>query len=566
VEIADQVRYSEVMDPNDRLRSWKPRILFLCVLAILVLVGVIQYQWFGRSAAVEIEGTIRGLEAGIRQAVSREFQRYAPLVTDLEGLRRRDDLTPVETRNFLDRLWLLYGPEGTVPDLLLSVAYVVPGESTLYRLSRDQNWTRQAFPSDEAWSKDNQETNGFVVFRPSEKNTGPVLLLGLDVDGFFSRYILPSLAELYPGSQLSWASNQRDPPPREGSFNSQAYSFSPLSALFTGASLPRTLEVGIPKLVDLPWKGSRPPLRILSSWSVKLTLPADAPVLGVERRLAWNWLGSTLLLVVLAGAFGLILRQSARMTDLRRREKEFVASVSHELRTPLTVIRSAADNFSKGIVSNEKQVRYGQLILDQSLRLGRMIEEMLEFAQAETVPSQAPVQAYLIFESWLTELRPSLESLAAERQVQLIWDIAGVPASGRTNPSALRLILENLVVNALNHAYPASPGGELRTVRVTLKYLVPQRLELIVDDDGRGISSKEVKKVFEPFYRDQVSRDNQERGSGLGLFLAQRQARRMGGELRLESPWRRLDGTKKPGCRFTATVPFLAEGESNHGG
>jgi signal transduction histidine kinase len=94
---------------------------------------------------------------------------------------------------------------------------------------------------------------------------------------------------------------------------------------------------------------------------------------------------------------------------------------------------------------------------------------------------------------------------------------------------------------------------------VTLRHLVPDRLELTVDDDGRGISAKEAKKVFEPFYRDLVSRANQEKGSGLGLFLAQRQARRMGGDLKLESPWRRLDGSRRSGCRFQTVVPFTAE-------
>ena len=241
------------------------------------------------------------------------------------------------------------------------------------------------------------------------------------------------------------------------------------------------------------------------------------------------------------------------MADLRRREREFVASVSHELRTPLTVIRSEADNFAQGIVPTDRQSRYGRLILDQSVRLGRMIEEMLAFAQAEATVTSPAIQAPLVFERWLNELRPPLEALAQQHQVTLLWDVGGVPRSGLTDPEGLRLILDNLVINALNHS-----GSS--TVTIALKERLPEQLELTVADEGRGISSQEARKVFDPFYRDEVSRNNQERGSGLGLFLARRKARALGGNLTLESPWRGLDGVKRSGCRFTTRILLKAEG------
>jgi len=291
---------------------------------------------------------------------------------------------------------------------------------------------------------------------------------------------------------------------------------------------------------------------------------ANGPAASIEGRLAWNWFGSTLLLAVLDAAFGLVLGQAARLAAQRRREREFVASVTHELRTPLTVIRSAADNFTRGIVAAERQGQYGRLIMDQVLRLGRMIEEMLALAQTEAGSSSAPVEAPVVFGPWLDELRPPLEALAASRGVTLEWDTAGVPAAGKTDPDVLRLVVENLVVNAVNHAYPASSPGP-KPVRITLKYRLAGRLEVIVDDDGRGIAPREAQKVFDAFYRDEVSRNTQEKGSGLGLFLAQRQARRVGGSLTLETPWRRIDGVKRPGCRFVAALPLKPLEEEPHG-
>jgi len=549
------------MDTTSRLRSWTPRLAFLAFLAVLLLVGVIQYQWFSRSAAVEIEGTLRGLEGGLRQSVFREFQRYAPIAAQFETLQEDKHLSEAEIRSFLDRLWATYGPKGTSPHLISSLGYAIdrfpPQERTLDH--PDWGTGTGPLPGEDAATFHQGRGPGEMVF-----------FLAFDTSGFFADYVFPSLLEQFPGAQLGWAEPAPGPPPEGDSFNSRTYTFSPFSALLSGASVPRTLQVGVPRLAEFSFRDSRlrarteAPGRGPLVGNLQVTLPSDAPVLGIERRLAWNWLGSTLLLLFLGAAFVIVLGQSGRLATLRRREREFVASVSHELRTPLTVIRSAADNFTRGIVAPERQSQYGQLILDQSLRLGRMIEQMLSFAHAESGTIVAKVQAPMVFAPWLADLRPPLEAMATARQVQLTWDVAGVPRSGLTDPEGLRLILENLVVNAVNHAYPPVGIGDPRPVRITLRHLVPDRLELTVDDDGRGISPKEAKKVFEPFYRDQVSRDKQEKGSGLGLFLARHQARKLGGDLKLESPWRRLDGTRRSGCRFALTVPFRSE-EVSHG-
>ena len=61
--------------------------------------------------------------------------------------------------------------------------------------------------------------------------------------------------------------------------------------------------------------------------------------------------------------------------------------------------------------------------------------------------------------------------------------------------------------------------------------------------------------MFEPFYRGEIARRRHEKGTGLGLFLARRKARSLGGDLRLESPYRRADGVRAPGCRFTLELP-----------
>ncbi|HTH13343.1 MAG TPA: HAMP domain-containing sensor histidine kinase, partial [Spirochaetia bacterium] len=453
---------------------------------------------------------------------------------------------------------------GPAPGLLSWVGYQEAGSETWNRLD-GQGWSRIPAPT-----QGDRSAGSFARFQTDR--TSPNLLLGFDSVKFARTYAEPVLKEQYPGATLEWLTDAPDRGPPQGPGGSgRTYAFNPLAALTGGGGGPMAVSVPLPPFPEFAFRNFRFPDGVLTpggrgtQGQVKLTLASDGPATTIEQRLAWNWWGTTLLLLVLGAAFALVLRQTGRVADLRRREREFVASVSHELRTPLTVIRSAADNFSQGIVPPERQAKYGQLILDQALRLGRMVEHMLSFAQAEVGPS-APVWAPLAFRTWVAEIQPALENLAHDREVRLVWDVAGVPAGGRTDPDALRSILENLVVNAVNHAYPAPPGTGTRIVRVTLRFLVPNRLQLTVDDDGRGISPKEAKNVFEPFYRDQVSRNTQEKGSGLGLFLARRQARRLGGDLKLESPWRRTDGVRRPGCRFVLLIPFEAEGEEAHDG
>jgi len=110
----------------------------------------------------------------------------------------------------------------------------------------------------------------------------------------------------------------------------------------------------------------------------------------------------------------------------------------------------------------------------------------------------------------------------------------------------------NLVANALYHAY----GQEKGEVRVTGRISVPATLQVLVEDDGRGIAKAEAKLVFEPFYRDEECRSRHEKGSGLGLFIAKRKAELLGGRLSLESPYKRMDGSKRPGCRFKLELPI----------
>jgi signal transduction histidine kinase len=590
-----------------RLPELGLRVSIALIVIAIGLVGFIQFTWFRQSASVEIDGAYHSLNATVLQTMSREFQRYAPLLADLRDLGSDDGaLSDRGLRSLLERELGLYGPEGSVPRLISMVGTVAisdPGATSV--LVSAGTWEPEpspfALPIPD--SAQRQLADGGLVVcgggegpRGSEgpggerqfilAPAGPrrLAVIELDTEGFFASYTMPAVAGALPESKIEWSTDlhdgSRDPGVPVYRRQQPRRDFNPLLALFGGSPKERlTFAIVVPATMDafvmrgMGWfeswapgarsDGSYRPLqggegpdpRAAFSMRVARILVSSSSVVGsVERRLALNWLFSLLLLLGLGYAFAQAVIQKNKLGIISKREREFVASVTHELRTPVTAIRSAADNMRRGLVGQERMSAYGEMINAQSLRLGSMIEEVLLFSQVEGRDSQPPVPAPIQVEELEREIRAPLEAIARAEGIEVSWDFGSLPKLFLGDLDTIRLVLSNLVANALYHAYPGTEKGE---VRVTGKALLPDALQFSVEDDGRGIARKDASLVFEPFYRDEASRARHEKGSGLGLFIARRKARLLGGNLRLESPYERVDGVKRPGCRFVLELPFL---------
>lgn len=233
----------------------------------------------------------------------------------------------------------------------------------------------------------------------------------------------------------------------------------------------------------------------------------------------------------------LILAVAARKTQaLAARQQEFIASVTHELKSPLAVIRSAAENLADGVVTDRDQIlRYGSVIRRESGRLGRMVDSLLAYARVGDSGSRNLTTFNLsqtvlrVMETYATELKR--EGFKVELQVKPDLRIVG-------EQQAIELVVGNLVTNAIKHAsagaflavsldFEVSKGGSLRSKEPTPWAVLTLR------DAGPGISRKEQKLVFEPFYRGTVARSLQRPGSGIGLNLVRRIILAHGGTITL---------------------------------
>jgi two-component system phosphate regulon sensor histidine kinase PhoR len=269
--------------------------------------------------------------------------------------------------------------------------------------------------------------------------------------------------------------------------------------------------------------------------SVQLSPPRDA-TRSLVARAAPVTLGQS---ATLSAAI-LVLHD---ITDLRRADqvrRDFVANVSHELRTPLTAIRGYVEALSEGDVNAEESRRFLDVILRHTLRMERLVKDLLHLARLdagqETLePVSCDIRA--LIQSVVSDVMPSLDG----RQQRIEIAIAPGAETVRGDPAKLHDSLRNLVANASSY----SPERSVISVDVRR---IDAHITLSVSDQGPGIPEDDLVRVFERFYRVDKSRTRDPGGTGLGLAIVRHLIELHGGRVRVEN---RPEG----GARFTVELP-----------
>jgi len=255
----------------------------------------------------------------------------------------------------------------------------------------------------------------------------------------------------------------------------------------------------------------------------------DAAVGSVRRR---NLAVSFGILLLLGASVGFIVISSRRAQRLATQQMEFVAGVSHELRTPLAVICSAAENLADGVIDNRDQIkRYGGLIRDEGRRLTGMVEQVLEFAGAQSGKKTYDLrltELKCVVEDALTALYIPLVEGGFEVEMHIAADLPMVNADA----AALSRAIQNLVNNAMKYS------GDSRWIGLSIENVRSEReggIQIKVSDRGLGIPTTELPHIFEPFYRGKEVVASQIHGNGLGLSLVKHIAEAHGGQVTVES-------------------------------
>ena len=236
-------------------------------------------------------------------------------------------------------------------------------------------------------------------------------------------------------------------------------------------------------------------------------------------------------LVPLVDALNGLLR---RLRDKISREHAFVHNAAHELRTPLAVISVQAHVLVTAQTPSERVE--AELRLDQSIsRASHLMEQLLHLA---TIDDEHPLNACAVDVATLVrEGLAAIAPVAVSRGLDLSLDAPDALVV-RLDVPAFRLILDNLVANALNYV---PSGGRIFVELHNAKNM----LTLSVGDDGPGIPEHLRTCVFDRFYRVP---GNDAPGTGLGLAIVKQAATRLGGRVTLAT------GPNGVGCLFTAEV------------
>ena len=197
----------------------------------------------------------------------------------------------------------------------------------------------------------------------------------------------------------------------------------------------------------------------------------------------------------------------------------FVSNVSHELKTPLTAVRLSAEMLREGRVKEEAQARYLEVIVRESERLTRLVDNVLDFGRLERGRRKFNLEARDVNEllSVAEAQRPRVEAAGLTLMVRS----APMPVMRTFDLDAVGQVLVNLIDNAVKYAASG------KTVEVS----VSERGEITVADRGPGIAAKHRSRIFERFYRCDDSITAKSSGSGLGLSIASRLMAGMGGKL-----------------------------------
>ena len=235
-----------------------------------------------------------------------------------------------------------------------------------------------------------------------------------------------------------------------------------------------------------------------------------------------------------------------------RSRDHFLAVASHELKTPLTAISGNVQLLQRRLSQDnqidERKRRSIEVVVDQTARLSRMIEMLLDISRIQTgmlTISRTPLDLALIVRRVVREIEPTLE----RHGIELHMDEVALMIEGD------ELRLEQALHNLVNNAIKYSPeGGRVLVQAQRQESLV----SIAVTDEGIGIPSTALPHIFERFYRADNADSSQIAGMGIGLYVVQQVIGLHGGRIEVSS-------TEQVGSTFTLFLPTLGAQESRVG-
>lgn len=248
--------------------------------------------------------------------------------------------------------------------------------------------------------------------------------------------------------------------------------------------------------------------------------------------------------------FVAVLRDVTEERRLDSLRKDFVANVSHELRTPLAMLQgygeALLDDFGDNVEQRKELV---QIILDETNRMKRLVNGLLDLAQLESGQfemSHTQVDMNELLE-WMGK---KFITLANDKNIALHQDIPDQTYYVHGDTDRLEQVFTNLIDNAIRH----TPADGMVSLALTEENSF---LQITVSDTGEGIPAEDLPFIFERFYKADKSRNRSKSGTGIGLSIVKNIIQNHNGDIHVSS-------IRGKGTIFTVLLPKLS-GEEREG-
>lgn len=258
-----------------------------------------------------------------------------------------------------------------------------------------------------------------------------------------------------------------------------------------------------------------------------------------------TWL-SLILLMVLCGGFLLMYRLGVGQITLARQQQDFVSAISHELKTPLTSIRMYGEMLREGWAPEEKRLSYYNFIYDESERLTRLINNVLQLAHLtrnDLHTELMPCRVAQLMDTVRSKISSQIEHAGFQLNIKCEAD----------TPEKSMLVdtdyFIQIVINLVDNAIKFSKNSTVQKIDISCTPIGDNKLQFSVRDYGPGIPKDQMRKIFHLFYRSENELTRETVGTGIGLALVHQLVQAMKGQIDVIN--------QIPGTEFRIIFPVL---------
>lgn len=204
-------------------------------------------------------------------------------------------------------------------------------------------------------------------------------------------------------------------------------------------------------------------------------------------------------------------QMAVALQNIEEMRRGFIANVSHELRTPMTSIRGFIEGILDGTIPPENQNHYLSIVRDETNRLNRLVNDLLDLAKMESGEMSLNVTDFNINEL-IRKCVIKLETLLLQKELTVDADFEEESIFVTADKDAIERVLYNLIHNAIKFT---PERGNIKLITGKQKGIV----KVTVKDNGIGIDENEIDMIWDRFYKTDKSRSRDKTGTGLGLAI-----------------------------------------------